>query len=119
MEVAMQHFDLTTLSAMCGGDPKFLHDFIQLFTDTTPPSIAQIKVLRQTSEWSEIADILHKLKPTVELFGMMHIHAEIKLAEQAGKTGQNMEKMDMWLDHILNNLEPAIEELKKEIPKYA
>ena len=115
----MQHFDLTTLSAMCGGDPKFLHDFIQLFTDTTPPSIAQIKELRKTGNWAEIADILHKLKPTVELFGMMHIHSEIKLAEQAGKTGKDMDKMNGWLDHILSNLEPAIEALKKEIPKYA
>ncbi len=104
---------------MCGGDPKFMHDFIQLFTDTTPPSIAQIKTLRQKGNWREISDILHKIKPTVELFGMMHIHTEIKLAEHAGKTGQDLDKMDGWLDHILSNLEISIEALNKEIPKYA
>ncbi|MHB1277034.1 MAG: hypothetical protein ACYC1Q_01390 [Bacteroidia bacterium] len=96
-----------------------MHDFIQLFTETTPPSIAQIKVLRQNNSWREIADILHKIKPTVELFGMMHIHNEIKLAEHAGKTGQDLDKMDGWLDHILSNLEESIEALSKEIPKYA
>lgn len=104
---------------MCGGDRKFMHDFIKLFTDTTHPSIAQIKVLRQTGNWREVSDILHKIKPTVELFGMMHIHTEIKLAEHAGKTGQNIEKMNGWLDHILTNLELSIEALNKEIPKYA
>ncbi|HCS20772.1 MAG TPA: hypothetical protein DIW47_09470 [Bacteroidetes bacterium] len=104
---------------MCGGDPKFLHDFIQLFTETTPPSIVQLKTLRQQGNWREVADILHKIKPTVELFGMMHIHTEIKLAEQAGKTGQDLDKMDSWLDHILMHLEIAIEALNKEIPKYA
>lgn len=104
---------------MCGGDRKFMHDFIKLFTDTTPPSIEQIKVARQENNWREVSDILHKIKPTVELFGMKHIHPEIKLAEHAGKTGEDLGKMNGWLDHILINLESSIEALKEEIPKYA
>jgi len=112
------HFDLSSLTAMCGGDPQFMRDFITLFVDTTPPNIEQIKELRKTQKWHEIGEILHKIKPTAELFGMTHIHAEIKLAEQAGRSGRDWEKMNAWLDHIIPALEEAIEELKLEIPKY-
>lgn len=115
----MSHYDLTALTTMCGGDPNFMRDFIQLFVDTTPPNIEQIKELRQSGKWVEVGEILHKIKPTVELFGMMHIHGEIKLAEHAGRNGHDLDKMNGWLDHILPNLEAAIEELRLEIKKYA
>lgn len=103
---------------MCGGDSQFMHDFIKLFTDTMPSNIRQLRFLQKSRDWTEIADLLHKIKPTVELFGMMHIHGEIKLAEHAGKTGRDLDRMDGWLDHILSNLEVDIKALEKEIPKY-
>lgn len=119
MKTEMALYDLTTLTTMCGGDPQFMRDFIKLFVDTTPASIEQIKTLRQTQNWVEIGEILHKIKPTVELFGMMHIHNEIKLAEQAGRYGKNLDQLENWLDFILPNLEESIQALSLEIPKYA
>ncbi|MDX5321440.1 MAG: Hpt domain-containing protein [Bacteroidota bacterium] len=114
----MTHFNLTALTTMCGGDPKFMRDFIQLFIDTTPPYMEEIKKLRSGGKWSEIGEILHKIKPTVELFGMMHIHGEIKLAEHAGRHGHDLDKMEAWLDHILPQLEVGIEALREEVKKY-
>ena len=112
------HFDLSSLTAMCGGDPQFMRDFITLFVETTPPNIEQIKELRKTGNWHEVGEILHKIKPTAELFGMMHIHGEIKLAEQAGRNGRDLDNIEGWLDHIIPSLEEAIEELKLEVQKY-
>jgi len=104
---------------MCGGDPNFMRDFIQLFIDTTPPYIQEIKDAREKEDWLVVGEILHKIKPTVELFGMMHIHGEIKLAEQAGRQGKDLDKIGAWLDHILPKLEEGIAELREEVKKYA
>lgn len=77
------HFDLSSPAGMCGRDPQFMSDFINLFIATTPPDIEQIKELRNEGNGQDIGEILHMIKSTLELFGMMHIHGEIKSAEKA------------------------------------
>ncbi|MBI1222148.1 MAG: hypothetical protein GC180_06045 [Bacteroidetes bacterium] len=114
----MNPYDLTALTTMCGGDPSFMRDFIQLFIDTTPPNLESMKEYRQNKKWVEVGEILHKIKPTVELFGMNHIITEIKLAERAGRYGHDLDQMDSWLDHIVPQLEEALAALKEEVKKY-
>ncbi len=111
-------YDLTALETMCGGDPKFMHDFIELFIQTTPPYLAEIRKKRANSNWEEIGEILHKIKPTVELFGMQELHVLIRNAEQAGRFGKDADKLPGWLDEIVPGLEKSIESLKTELDRY-
>lgn len=112
------HYNLTALTNMCGGDPQFMRDLIQLFVDTTPPCITQINEFRKEENWKEIGDILHRIKPTIELFGMERIIVEIKSAEQMARNGEDLDKLKPLLDYILPELEIAIEAVKSEIPNY-
>lgn len=111
-------YDLSTLKAMCGDDPKFMHDFIQLFIDTTPPYLEEIERARKDSDWLTVGEVLHKIKPTIELFGMTHILGEVKEAENAGRQGQDPDKMPGWLDFIVPRLEACITDLKEEVKNY-
>ena len=47
------HLDLSSLTAMYGGDSQFMPDFITLFVETTPSNIEQIKALRKEGELAE------------------------------------------------------------------
>lgn len=95
-----------------------MRDFIQLFLDTTPPYIQEIEDFLETGDWKKVGEILHKIKPTVEMFGMSEILDELKEIEKICREVQVSENLADRTRKMLGDLNGIIPLVNKELDKY-
>lgn len=108
-------YNLEKIIALCEGEPEFMNRFISLFISTTPPQLEELNVATNDKEWSRVAAILHKIKPTIEMMGM-EILPVIKQAEADSKVTPPVEiGIRAKVNEITDYLNISVEELKKEL----
>ena len=62
--------DLTYLNDVAGGSSEFMVEMIDMFLDQTPDYFTQIDQSINQGDWSKVADIAHKIKPTLSFMGV-------------------------------------------------
>lgn len=107
-------YSLDTLNAIGGGNLQFLHDFVKLFTDTTPEQVREVTNAAAANNWVHVSEVLHKMKPSIEMFEVKSIVADVKLAERLGKAGEELDKLPALVAHITEVLTALIAQLIDE-----
>jgi HPt (histidine-containing phosphotransfer) domain-containing protein len=110
-------YSLEGILKLCGGNPKFMNEFITLFIDTTPVYMNEATEACQAGNWKKVAEVLHKIKPTVEMFAM-DISASLGETEQSARNEEGTVGLSKSLDHLNKYLEDAIEQLRAELKNY-
>ena len=63
------NLDLTYLRDVSSGSNEFMIEMIELFLDQTPEYFANLEKVIVEENWSKVADIAHKIKPTLAFMG--------------------------------------------------
>lgn len=101
-------YDLTPLNELVDGNESFRKYLIELFNQTTPPIINDIKTSYQKKDWTELYAHSHKIKPTIESMGIYSMMPLINsILEEAKK------KTDS--DSLKNNVELFCETIENTI----
>ena len=61
--------DLSYLRDVSSGSNEFMVEMIELFLDQTPAYFEQLDQLIEEGNWSKVAEIAHKIKPTLAFMG--------------------------------------------------
>jgi len=105
-----KYYDLTDVFLMSGGDNKFVKDLVSLFTDSFAEVKRSLTDALNQSNAQEIGNILHKIKPTAQLF-RLHVAKDVKQLESAFKAGILDANLSQKLTALLLELEKCVEEL--------
>ncbi len=63
------NIDLSYLRDVSSGSDEFMVEMIELFLDQTPAYFEQLNQLIGEENWSKVAEIAHKIKPTLSFMG--------------------------------------------------
>ncbi len=63
------NLDLTYLREVSSGSNEFMIEMIDLFLAQTPEYFENLKEFIAEENWSKVADIAHKIKPTLAFMG--------------------------------------------------
>jgi HPt (histidine-containing phosphotransfer) domain-containing protein len=61
--------DLSYLRDVSSGSNEFMVEMIELFLDQTPAYFEQLSQLIAEENWQKVAEIAHKIKPTLAFMG--------------------------------------------------
>ncbi len=62
--------DLTYLKEVATGDTEFIIEMIDIFLLQTPGYVEQLTVAIDQKDWTKMADLSHKIKPTLAFMGV-------------------------------------------------
>ena len=103
--------DLSYLKKISDGDKSFIKEMIETFIKNAPEDIMKLKALMKRSNWDEIAQLAHKIKPALKFMGIKAASEHILEIEENTKMKTNLEKVP----GLILQLEKEITEGKKEL----
>lgn len=110
--------DLSYLSDVANGSTEFIIDMIDIFIDQTPTYVKQLGLAIQEKDWKSVADISHKIKPTLAFMGVIKARDDMEVIESSARALENLDEIqDKFndLEIICNRLFARLQELKKEL----
>ena len=63
-------YDLTTIYAICDRNPQFLDKLIKVFAENVLSDLETMKNGSSRGDWSEVGQVAHKMKPSLNHFGI-------------------------------------------------
>ena len=85
------NLDLSYLQDVANGSKEFMIEMIQLFLDQTPGYFEQLDQLIKDLNWPLVAEISHKIKPTLTFMGIESARANMAEIEQNARNLKNLE----------------------------
>lgn len=107
-------YKLDRLIEYIGTDEEVIKNMIGIFLTTTPDLLSQIIAGLQSENYDEIAKNVHKLKPTLDIFGIDTLHDPIRSIENYAKQKKNIQKISELISLVEKTLEKAFIELKRD-----
>ncbi len=107
-------YNLDMLKEMGGGDKAFLAMMVQLFVDTVPEIISQMKKATDAGSWVEVGGLAHKVKPTIDSMGIESLKGIIREVEMQGKSASDTQSIPGKVETIRMTLQQCIDQMKKD-----
>ena len=112
--------DLTYLCDVASGSNEFMVEMIELFLIQTPGYFEQLDQLIEKGNWPRVADIAHKIKPTLAFMGADSARESMAEIEQNARDGKNLDKIApafKLLKDMSVELFTKLTEIKSELQK--
>lgn len=107
-------YDRAVLEKQSNGDPRLTRRLLDIYLETTPSVITNLKEAAGLGDLSRIAGIAHSLKPSVRLMGMRQILDDVLTLEKVEKNGVGLESARKNVARITAHLQATIELIQSE-----
>jgi len=110
--------DLTYLRDVSSGSNEFMIEMIDLFLDQTPGYFENLEKFIIEEDWSKVADVAHKIKPTLAFMGanaakesMGEIESNARNLTNIDTIGSTFKALHEFSKVLFNKLQEARDEL--------
>ncbi len=110
--------DLSYLRDVSSGSNEFMIEMIELFLDQTPAYFEQLRQFISEENWPKVADIAHKIKPTLAFMGADAAKDRMAEIETNARNLTNTESIEHTFKSLLEfsgDLFSKLTEVKKEL----
>jgi CheY-like chemotaxis protein/HPt (histidine-containing phosphotransfer) domain-containing protein len=100
-------FDLTKIQTIAKGNKEFVHKMIELFIETTPVSIIDMKTAYSNKDFDKVKKIAHRIKPAIDNLEISGIKNEIREIEMNAETYQTSEQLEILIlkvEQVINEV---------------
>jgi HPt (histidine-containing phosphotransfer) domain-containing protein len=108
-----QYYKLDRIREMADNDEDFVEAIAAAFIDEVPEDAARLKKSVPESDYQEVYQAAHKMKPTIDLFELGVLDALIEVQDW-GKFEQSDKNVDAQLQTVLTAVENATNEIKAD-----
>jgi CheY-like chemotaxis protein len=105
-------YDLSMVQSIAGGDETFIKKMVQIFLDTIPPSVDQLKDELQQQNWDALSKLAHKMKSTIDSMGISRLKEVIRTIEANGKHKNDLGSLPANVKQVDDVLKDCIQQLK-------
>lgn len=99
--------DLSYLDEVAGGNAEFIIEMIDIFLQQTPGYVSGLNGAIAEKDWKRIAEIAHKIKPTLTFMGLNDEQVQMANIEHQAREQKAYEEIVAVFDK-LNSLFPSI-----------
>ena len=104
------YYSLAKLNKLANGNSDFIEKMIQLFIDTTPAEIENIRNYFKIGKYAAVSQIAHKLIPSIDYICTEPLDEEIRKIEAIEKNSALISESE--IEATLSKIELAISQLK-------
>jgi HPt (histidine-containing phosphotransfer) domain-containing protein len=105
-------YDLEQLAAIAAGNQEFVEKMVGMFLEVTPGLVERIEAGIQIQDWVEVRSAAHKMKPSVDMMGIVSLHDVVRGIEANAKTETNLEQIPELYFTLSDTLEQVYEQLR-------
>ncbi len=113
-EPVVKIYDLSMVEAISGGDKSFVLKMLQLFLDTAPATLKELKSLSDQAAWPEAGKVAHKLKSTIDSMGIMELKPVIREIEMSGRMGEKTESVPALVDRVMETMAGVMAAVRRD-----
>lgn len=106
-------YDLGKLRITSKGDEKFVTRMVQIFSSEIPISLDQLNAAFENGDLAEVAAIAHRIKPSVQSFGILSIGAELQTLESLEEERLDIDTVKEMVATVNRVLTDVVAEFKK------
>ncbi len=114
MEATEKLYDLSMIESISGGDMGFIKNMVQLFIDTMPSQVNELKQALEQANWDMVGKHAHKMKSTIDSMGIFLLKDDIRTVEAGGKSKTNLELIPGLIDNISTTLALCVTQIKND-----
>lgn len=114
MGTAEKLYDLSMVREISGGDEGFIRKMVQLFIDTMPQNMSELRKALTEQNWEMVGKHAHKMKSTIDSMGIVTLKEDIRSVEANGKQQANLDKVPSLVGRVNDILDQCILQLKND-----
>lgn len=107
-------YSLDKIKEMADGDEDFINSVISVFLEEVPQDLEGLEHALNTSNYQQVYQLAHKIKPNVDLLGMEQTRAAALEIETLGKSEANMSEIQNIFPNLKKDIEQVVSELRKD-----
>jgi len=107
-------YNLAMVEAISGGDNDFVTRMVQLFLDTIPDSLREMRESAEAGRWDMLGKLAHKMKSTIDSMGIVRLKQVVRTIENNGKHSVNIEETLPLVDNLVSIMEACMSQIKKD-----
>ena len=107
-------FDLKKLEEISSGNINFVNKMVKLFIDKIPKEISEIKLAYKEGNYHKISVIAHKIKPSIDIMGIVALKKEIRDIEKNANIYKSSEKLEKLISKLDYTLGEVVNDLKQK-----
>lgn len=108
----LQHIDLSYLKAFSRGNEKLQQKLIRSMVEQEKEVLIDLQTHLAVNDWKALFRLMHRLKPNIELLGMVHIIDLVKELTEDLRHQENTEEAQKKLEAFQEGFSAAVQELK-------
>jgi len=108
-------YDLSMVDASSGGDKSFTQRMLQLFLDTVPATLADIKSTCDKGEWTALSKHAHKLKSTIDSLNINSLKQDIRSIETSAKSHGDANELKRLTENVLGIMKDVMHQVKADL----
>lgn len=106
-------YDLSILLNLSRGDIEFVLKMAKAFVEQTTETIEKVENAIRVNDFTEVGNLIHKIRPNIENLGITTIIDDVKLLEKIAIKSPNKEKIISLFGSIKVILEKVVIHLKE------
>jgi HPt (histidine-containing phosphotransfer) domain-containing protein len=107
-------YNLDKINEMADGDNDFINSVISVFLEEVPQDLESLEHALDSSNYQQVYQLAHKIKPNVDLLGMEQTRAAALEIETLGKSEANMSEIQNIFPILKKDIEQVVSELRKD-----
>jgi len=111
--------DFSYLENVSGNNKSFIKEIAEAFIKSIPNSIHELDMHSENENWTELARVAHKIKPSITLLGVHNLKEKIVKLEEEAKLHKNPWQINKLSKEISIELEETLASLKVQISSYS
>ncbi|MFN5319083.1 MAG: Hpt domain-containing protein [Bacteroidia bacterium] len=108
-------YDLSMIHEIAHGNQDFVNKMMQLFIDTMPPALSELRQHYNDKNWASLGAVAHKIKPSIDTMGIELLREDIRALEKYGKEATNLDLIPELLEKVEAVVNKIIEALKSTL----
>ncbi len=108
------NYNLSKVHSLSDNDTDFVLEIVRLFVTEIPKDFKQMELGIKEKDYKHAYAFAHKIKPSLDLLGMLIAYDEILQVEAWTKSKGKRKEIEATSDSIKKQLEKAIKEIKKD-----
>lgn len=105
-------YNLEQIEMMSEGNKEFVNKMVNLFIELTPELLNRINTGLIESDYDEIKSAAHKMKPSIDMMGIVSLKNEIRNLEKLALDRADVVTIKNAIVYLETTLEKVINQLK-------
>ncbi len=118
VQPAEPEISLAYLKDIADGSQEFMVEMIDIFLHQTPAYLAELEKSIENKDWSTVAEIAHKVRPTFTFIGVDQLTEIMASIEQKARSGEDLSTISKEFNEVkplLRRVFEKLAELRKEL----